>query len=360
MELGERKLKVLAAIIDAYIATGEPIGSKALCAMLDLSVSSATIRNDMADLSEWGFLEQPHTSAGRIPSPLGYRLYVDRLMGRKPLSAREQQEIDSMLEPVRDDPQKLLSTVSSAMAELTRLAALSTTTPVDHAKVVRCELIPAGRRTAVILLITSAGILKNRLCRTDADLTEEMAEMFGRISSEQICGRELSEITLPFVQTIAAGLSEHALVMTPLLIGIYEAVRDACELQVMLTGQANLLMQPEFLGERAQELFRFLSRREMLAKLMMQSHGGIKVLIGNENSRPELTGSSVVVTRYRLKGKEAGAIGVIGPTRMNYAAVIPHLEYFSQKLGRLLSENMAEDAVEPQDGNKSETGDQQI
>lgn len=355
MELGERKLKVLAAIIDAYIATGEPIGSKALCSLLDLSVSSATIRNDMAELSEWGFLEQPHTSAGRVPSPLGYRLYVDRLMGPKPLSKEDRQVIDEILEPVRDDPQKLLNTVSSAMSELTRLAALSTTTPAEHARVVRCELVPAGRRTAVILLITSAGILKNRLCRTDADITPEMIELFARISSEQICGRELSDITLPFVQTIAAGLSEHALTMTPLLIGLYETVRDACELQVVLTGQANLLSQPEFLGERAQDLFRFLSCREMLAKLLMQSHGGVKVLIGSESSRPELAGSSVVVTRYSLKGKEAGAIGVIGPTRMNYAAVIPHLEYVSQKLGRLLSENMADEAAEPKDANKPKT-----
>lgn len=342
MELGERKLKVLSALIEAYINTGEPVGSKALQEALDRAVSSATIRNDMAELSELGLLEQPHTSAGRVPSPRGYRLYIDKLMSHAPVTKEERRFIDTMLEEHADDPERLLENASLALAQLTRFAALSTTPESETAVILKCELIAAGRRLAILLLVTSAGMMKSKLFKTDTDITPELCERFRRVTAEHVCGVPLSDICLPFVQTLAASLGEHAFTMTPLLIGLYETASEAAQAQVRLEGQANLLIHPEFDGEHVRRLMEFLAKRKELAELLHQYHGGVNVVLGSESPTPELSGSSVVIARYRLGSREGGTIGVIGPSRMNYSKIIPSLEYFALRLGNLLSEDLDE------------------
>lgn len=180
MELGERKQKILAAIVDAYIQTGEPVGSKAVVEMLDHAVSSATIRNDMADLAADGYLEQPHTSAGRIPTPKRFCLYIDSLMRRQPLPEKRRREIEDMLAGAASDPERLIEAASQALAAATGCAAVTTTPDQQGSTIRRIEVMRSGNRSAALLLMTSSGVLRSRLCRfegeVDASLLDRLAK----------------------------------------------------------------------------------------------------------------------------------------------------------------------------------------
>ena len=340
MDISERKLKILAAIVETYVKTGEPVGSKALCEALDCSVSSATIRNEMADLAEMGLLEQPHTSAGRIPSHAGYRLYIDKLMEQKPISEEEQRFIDGSLSASADDPEHLLEDASQILAELTRYAAVSTTPSDGEATVRHLQFVQTGRRTAMVVLLTSSGMLKNKIFRCDYDLSPDILRVFHKLLNEKIAGIPVASITPAYIQTLAASLGDMAMLLPSALIAVLEAAREVRETDVRLEGQYNLLFLPEFGMDNARRLMEFLNRREQLLHFLEGASNGTKVFVGPESERPELYDSSIVVTRYSMGGKTAGAIGIIGPTRMDYAKMIPKLEYLASAVGRLLNEIM--------------------
>ena len=337
MELSSRQQKILAAGAEHYISTGEPAGSKMLCDSLDFTVSPATVRNEMSELAERGLLLQPHTSAGRIPSQKGYRVYVDRLMKRRPLSPEERRTIDSLLLSNAYDPQKLLEGVSRLLAGMTRFAAVSTFPGGPGAAVRAVQCVQTSRRTAMAILITSAGTMKTRVFRCDYDVTPDILRVFFRTVNERLAGRSVEEITPALIQSLAASLGEMAILMSPALMAGLDAAQEALETDVCLNGQMNLLFCPEFEGSGARRVIDFLSREEELTRLILQS-AGTKVLIGRETKRSELAESSVVACRYAISGRDAGAIAVIGPTRMNYAKLVSGMEYLANAVGRMLTE----------------------
>ena len=342
MELGERKQKILAAIIDAYIRTGEPVGSKALAEMLDHAVSSATIRNEMAELSAMGYLEQPHTSAGRIPTAPAFRLYIDKLMRRRPLSEEVRRDIDDMLEGSASDPERLIGEASQALAAATGCAAVTTTPSEEGAAIRRIEVLRVSPRSAALLLMTNSGVLRSRVCRFDFDMESSALEALANALEDNFAGRALTSVGLPQVQGLLVSLGEHGLACAPALTAFYDLVQESAEAEVMLTGQLNLLQHPDYELERARSLLGFLARRELLADMLASHPGGLRVVLGSESLRPELDGSSIIVTRYSLGDKADGSIGIIGPLRMDYAAAIPRLEYFAKTIGRLLNELLGE------------------
>ncbi len=337
MELGERKQKILTAIVDWYIRTSEPVGSKALVEMLDNAVSSATIRNEMADLAAHGYLEQPHTSAGRVPTAKAFRLYIDHLMHRQPLPEEDKRNIDDMLAGLAGDPERLIGEASQALAESTGCAAVSTTPSEQGTVIRRVEIMPVSSRTAALLLMTGSGVLRSRLCRFDSDVPAETLQKIGGVLAERFLGEPLIDIGLPQVQNLLLSLGDNGLQVAPALTAFYELVQESAEAEVLLTGQLNLLQHPDFELERARSLLEFLTQREQLANMLTAHTGGLRVVLGNESYRPELFGSSIIVTRYLLDERTDGALGIIGPLRMDYAAAIPRLEYFAQAIGRLLS-----------------------
>ena len=340
---GERKKRILEAIVRAYVATGEPVGSKMLCEMLGNTVSSATIRNELADLVEMGYLEQPHTSAGRIPSHLGYRFYIDKLMGKTVLPEKERSLIDTMLMDFNSDPERLLEEASQALASATKLAAVSTTPASDNAVIRSIQLVPTGRRSALIVLMTSSGVMKNRLCRCDFDLTPELLRVVSRLLGDKFTGKLLGEITLAYIQTLAASLGSLAFMISPVLMAVFEAVKDASASDVCLEGQANLLVYPDFDGGSARRIMEFLNRRGELANLLNKKKGSLQILVGSENDIPELAYSSLVVAKYTINGQEAGSIGIIGPTRMDYAHAVASLEYLADAVGKILTDVLKND-----------------
>lgn len=338
MELGERKQRILAAIIDAYIQTGEPVGSKALVEMLDNAVSSATIRNDMAELAAAGYLEQPHTSAGRIPTARAFRLYIDTLMRRQPLSEKRRRELEEMLSGSANDPERLIEMAAQALAASTGCAAVTTTPDQQSSTIRRIEVMRSGGRSAALLLMTSSGVLRSRLCRFDCEVDAPLLERLAKTLNAEFLDQPLAAVGLAQMQTLLVALGEYGLACAPALSAFVELVQDSAEAEVLLSGQLNLLQHPDYELERARSLLSFLSKRELLAHMLTAHSGGLRVVLGSESPRPELDGSSIIVTRYTQGGESDGSIGIIGPLRMDYAATIPQIEYVAQTVSRLLSE----------------------
>ena len=337
MKLDIRKLKILTAIVETYIDTGEPVSSKILAQQLGFSVSSATIRNDMAALFEMGLLEQPHTSAGRVPSHLGYRVYVDQLMHCKPLSEEERREIDALFNVRDPDPDKLLEDAAQALADYTNCATVSTTITPKTVLVKRVEIVPAGTRTVVVLVIATNGVIKNKVCRVDFRVTGEIVEFLNQFANGRLVGRSVNDISQWYINSISVTLGDYSQLFIPVLATIYELCREINDGQFYTSGGANLLNYKE-LADIARDLLSAMANREQLLGVIGSKSDAVFITIGKENNQSELTDTSVVVTKYRIGEQNSGAIGVIGPVRMDYAKLIPHLEYFSQTLGKLLAE----------------------
>ena len=331
MEQGTRKQRIVAAVVDAYIRTGEPVGSKLLAAMFNNAVSSATIRNDMAELAAEGYLAQPHTSAGRIPTTAAFRLYLDRL--RATLSDGERHRIDEALSSEAGDPERLLSRASELLAEETGVAAAAATPDRTEACVRRVELLPTGTQSAAILLMTDTGALRSRVCRLDSGYEpDELQGLAARLNA-QFGDKPLSDVSVAPLQAL---LGDSGLRYLPVLTAFLELSQEASAAQVRLSGQLNLLQHPDIPMERAHSLLTFLSRQELLVGMLAAHPGGLKVLLGNESPRRELEGSSIIVTRYG-SDRGGGSLCLIGPMRMNYAQAIPRLQHVAHTVSVLLS-----------------------
>ncbi len=341
MELGKRKEMILAAIVEHYVKSGEPIGSKLLMQSLPISVSSATIRNEMSELAELGLLDQPHTSAGRIPSQAGYRYYVDNLMSKNQLSDEEMLSIKRELEKNAGDPDKLLEKAGEVLAKLTNCAAVATTPTDEGAVIKRIELMPVGTRIAMIVMMTSSGIIKNGICKTDTELTPEMVRTFYDIVGECFIGKPVSDVGTVMIQTLVASLGANALAMSPLFVVLADIAGQALQAEIRLEGQQNLLHHREY-GNNVYEMMQFFDEKDKLERAISKSREGLQVIIGKENMYSQLENSSMIISRYTIAGHDGGAIGIIGPTRLDYAKLIPSIEYLTNLVGKLLTDTLEE------------------
>lgn len=329
----ERKLRILQAIVDEYIKTGEPVGSKSISSLPELSVSSATIRNEMAALEQLGLLEQPHTSAGRVPTFKGYRLYIDRLMKPHPLTKKEMQMIDDMLGDDFTD-EAILENATAALAEVTKCAAITTNLTPQFSVITKVEVIPTGRRMYLLLLIASNGSVKNRICRLEFDLTHEHIDFFQNFLTKNLHGVPLEQLSPAMLQSLATTLGGYMLALSPLLYTVYELTNELMSGEIEFAGHGNLLVSEDF---DTTEIIKLLESKNDLLPLLTRSFSGIHVMFGKENSDFVVTNSSFVVSKYKKDENAAGSIGIIGPMRLNYAKIIPYIEYFTQKVSGLLS-----------------------
>ncbi|MBQ9067008.1 MAG: heat-inducible transcription repressor HrcA [Clostridia bacterium] len=338
--LPTRRQTILAAIVEQYIETGEPVGSKALLSKLDVNVSSATIRNDMAALTKLGYIYQPHTSAGRIPTQAGYRYYVDNLMKVAELGEGDRRRIEAGVDTRSGDPEALLQKAGEALVDFTNFAALSTTPADENAYIRSIEMVPVSPKMVMVVLLTSTGILKSKPCRTDTTVDEDIVSTFREVADEHLVGRSLSDISTVMIQTLVASLGAQALSMSPLLVTVSDLVAEASQASVSLKGQSNLLGYKEY-GGNLVELLNFLHQSEPLGMLVADTGGsdtGIEIRIGSENKYKELSNSTTIISHYRIGNGPSGAIGIIGPTRMDYSRLIPSIKYLSDIVSRVLSE----------------------
>ncbi len=339
MELDSRKQKILKAIIEEYTATGEPVGSKRITTLLDITVSPATVRNDMAQLFDMGMLEQPHTSAGRVPSHLGYRYYLDHILEPPELTTLEQARIQAMFNVANPDPDRLLEDAAQALANFTHCASIFSTSTPQNVRVRRIELIPAAEKTVIIMVIASNGVIKNKVCRMPFEVNASMCQFFTNFANERLAGRSLNDIASHFANSVSFGAEDYSAAFNTLLSAIYELCREISNGQFYTKGHTNLLHYDE-LKEAAGDLLIFLDNHKEVQNLLPKQGADVQVIVGKENNRQELSESSVVITKYRIGRERCGTIGVIGPVRMDYARLIPRMQCFANLLSELLSESM--------------------
>ncbi len=340
--MDDRKLKILAAVVDEYVRTGEPVGSKAISKLDNINVSAATIRNDMAALEQLGYLEQPHTSAGRIPTFLGYRLYIDELMTPPALSDEEKSRLDDMLGGEGTPEELLVQNAAAALTELTQCAAVATNSAPRFSVISRVEVIPTGKRLYVILLITSNGSIKNKACRLEFDLSNEQLEFFTHYIEENLHGVSVEELSEEMLDKMVAAVGAYMMSLSPLVQGICELSADLRHEELTVSGGEKLLSCDEL---DKMEVVRFIEHKNELTGLLDEAFSGIQVKFGVRNDSFAIGNSSLIVSKYRKGGHEAGSLGIIGPMRIDYKKVIPYVEYFTQKITSLISEN--DEIIEP-------------
>ncbi len=338
MEPTQRKLKILEAVVEAFIKTGEPVGSKALCGDPDFNVSSATIRNDMAELVSLGLLEQPHTSSGRIPTELGYRIYVDKLMKKVPLTKYEQTHIYDILYAHSDVPEHLLEGAAAVLSKITGCVAVATSPSGETAVIKKIRFIQTGRCTAMAVLITSTGSVKTKLFRCDFVVTPELIEMFEKTMNERFSGISVTDVTPAFMQSTAASLGEMSMLMTSVLVAVNDAAKDAAETGAAVRGQSNFFTMSELASADGKRVMELLSHSRELERLLLSVDSKASVLIGSEMNNPALSRLSVIVSHYSPIPECSGVLALIGPVRMDYPRIISTLEYTADVVGNMLSE----------------------
>lgn len=335
MELDARKLKILSEIARIYIETGDPVGSKTLTECLDNRVSSATIRNDMAALYKEGLLIQPHTSAGRIPSSAGLRIYLDRLLEKKQLSDAEKLAIDRIFARHFDSPERLIEFVSQYIAQTTGCVTISTTPKSDDNVISAVELVPMGERLLAVMVASVGGNVKSSMCRLDTALSEQTRVELSSFLKKELVGRSPDWIDTAHLQTLSAAFGGDLIGTMPVFIALRNAASELCEDRVVLEGQSNLLGYKE-LSDRVAEMLEFLSDSNELLGVLATTGNGANVILGGETDIDGLCDSGMVVVRYSFGDDRSGTIGIMGPTRLDYARLIPYLEYFADSVGNIL------------------------
>ena len=330
--LDSRKLRILSAVVDEYILKGEPVGSKAI--MNYVKASSATIRNEMAELEKQGYLEQPHTSAGRVPTYKGYRLYVDSLMEKNPLTEDEIEIIDGMLPEEFASEDEILQSATAALAELTKCAAVSSSTSPSFSIISKLEVIPTGKRMYVLLMITSNGAIKNKVCRLQFDLTHEQLAFLSEFLSENLEGIALNDISEEMLEKLETALGTYMVTLSPLIAEIYNMSHEMSGRTVQVAGETNLIARQEY---SQNEIISFLDKKKEIANFIDESFSGLHVMFSTESESFVINNSSLITSPYSKKGRQVGALGLIGPMRIDYRRFIPYLEYMTGKITELIS-----------------------
>jgi len=339
MEMTERKKKVLRSVVDLYIRTAEPVGSKAIAQLPDMQYSSATIRNEMADLTEMGYLEQPHTSAGRIPSPSGYRLYVDELMADYRLSMDETRSINTAIEEKMQRVDKLVERVARLVSQATDLPAISVASHFGGATVKRFELILASQGSVILVVMLTNDEVVNKLIKLPLSVTEEDLKILSAVLNATMVGLNVEELSQSLLERVMQSAGAAASLVPIVMEFTVETLNKQTSTNMAVAGQMRLLGQPEYRDvDKAQRVLTTLDE-EALANLpaVMQNQNGTKVLVGPEHVAQELKDTSVVMTKFDIGDGMQGMIGVVGPTRMDYAKVTARLSYFAESLSKMFA-----------------------
>lgn len=337
MELSERKQKILKAIVDLYIRTAEPVGSKTIAALPDMDFSSATIRNEMAELTNLGFLEQPHTSAGRIPSPAGYRFYIDRLMQDYRLSVDETQSINQAMELRMQEFDRAMSQVGKLVSQLTNLPAYAMTAHTTRVCVRRFEILPADKNSFILVVMTTDEAVRNKLIKLPLSVTEQDLKLLSAVLNASLTELPVEQFTPETLDRVTRSAGAAAGLVPIIVDFTTHMLEDCSRAEVYVTGQNRLLGQPEYQDlSKAQAILGALDE-ETISNLpaKLDADSPVQILVGPENVAQELKNTSVVMTRFDIGDGMQGMIGVVGPQRMDYAQITARLSYFAEGLGRM-------------------------
>lgn len=336
-ELDDRKLKILQAVIRNYLETGEPVGSRTISKYTDLNLSSATIRNEMADLEELGLIVQPHTSAGRIPSDKGYRLYVDMLLEDK---TKEVENMKELLIQKADRLENLLQQVAKLLAVNTNYTTM-VSTPQYKKKVKFVQLTEIDETQLLAVIVFERNIVKNKIIPITASLDKETLLKLNIVLNTFLQGLDLSEINLPVITKMKEQAGDYRMLVNDILDAIMQAVSEEEDIEIFTSGATNILRYPELSdNEKASELLYTLEEKKMLTEFIQdkmedEESRGIQVYIGDETPVKTMKDCSVVTATYEIEEGVYGKVGIIGPKRMDYDRVVNTLQKLMGQLDEI-------------------------
>ena len=334
MDLTDRKKRILKAVVEDYIRTAEPVGSKAIAQEMGGSVSSATIRNELSDLSDMGYLEQPHTSAGRIPSPKGYRLYVNELMERQRLSLAETEKINQSLQMKMEELDRVISQAGRAVSSFVNYPAYVATAGKGSITASRFDLLPVDEKSCIVVMMMGDNRVKSQLLRMQLKVDTEQMPTLVNLLNSNFTGISADEMNRRLMDVSEQVTPQMFLLLSQTIAYAADVLEEAGQKEVFTVGTSQLLKLPEFRdADKAHQLMSFLF--DSKENLPVPDEGPMKILIGPENVSEALQDTSVVVASYDIGNDMRGLIGVVGPTRMDYGTVAARLSGFAEGLTRL-------------------------
>ncbi len=345
MELDERKVKILEAIISNYLDTAEPVGSRTISKNYDLGISPATIRNEMSDLEELGFIVQPHTSSGRIPSDKGYRLYVDTLMKTGGSKLLELEQMSSLIASA-NRIENLLMEIANVLAERTNLTAVVSKPRYERSRVKKLQLMQVDEKKILVVIVTEGNVTSNFIFDIDNKITQRQLDAISILLNEKLRGLEVEQINLPIIEDLKSIVGEHVEVVNKVLEAIFKSVQNKDGTEIYTSGTLNVLKSPEFRDfEKASSLIEAFEKKDKIKSLLLSTEhddergDGITVRIGSENGIEAMNDCSLITTSYHINGKPLGIVGVIGPKRMDYANVIASLKCLIKDIENKMNDN---------------------
>ena len=340
MQLDERKYLILQAIIDDYILTAMPVGSRTISRKAGVGFSPATIRNEMSDLEELGYLDQPHTSAGRVPSNKAYRLYVDHLMKAAKLSPDERERIHDHLIDKSKRVEGVIRSAADVLSDATKYTSVIVAPKLGTLRIKHVQLVPVADRTALMIIVTSAGIVKDAVIRVPEGLDADDLYSISRMLTQKLADKPLEAVRQAFSEMLRNAEQSRRLLGETLSVIEKKLETGGDASDVVIGGSSNLLEYPEYSDmNKARNFLAVLESKDTLRQLVSRDGGmEITISIGPENGRPELNDCSIVTASYRVGDHSNGTLGIIGPTRMNYNRVISVLDFMGRALSDVLSE----------------------
>ena len=337
LSIDDRKIKILQAIINDYIVTGEPVGSRTIAKKYDLGIGSATIRNEMADLEEMGYLEQPHTSAGRIPSSKGYRLYVDQLMQREQLTREEELRIkEYIINSAMYEVDKVLKEACVLLSELTNLTCIVETPSMKRSRIVSIQLIGIDKSNIVAVIVTDSGVIKNHRIRVSHMPMENELNRINEVLNIKLKNLTIDAINLQIINEIKEELKGFDDLFNAILPALYKSLNESTKSDLLVEGTTNLFNYAEYNDiEKVKDMLQLISNKDCVIELLEPS-GDITIKIGDENYIPEAKDCSVITAEYCLGGRPIGNIGLFGPQRINYSKVISIMAQVIKELNKSL------------------------
>ncbi len=332
--LEDRKKKVLQAIVEEYINTAEPVSSSSISNKYDLNCSSATIRNEMADLDKKGFLEKVHTSSGRIPSAKGYRYYVDELLKDDNISIEEVKYISDKLETKVHEIEDLTKITANTISEITHYTTVTIGPKTEEQIIQEIKFVLLGARMLLAIIMTDTGMVKETIIKFDEDINEKQIETLNYMFNNKLKGEPIKKIDKPLEEYLFEEMEDMVKVIKPIITQIKKVLFE--DSQIYLEGARNELDLPEFNSlQVAKNFMNILDRRELMEDMLNSGFAeDINVYIGEESEKEELKDFSVVTFKHKVGNKDMGTIGIIGPKRMDYSKVISVMKYISKRLNQ--------------------------
>lgn len=338
MIIDDRKIKILQAIINDYIRTGDPVGSRTISKNYNLGIGSATIRNEMADLEDMGYLEQPHASAGRIPSSKGYRLYVDKLMDNQRLTVEEDLKIKQyIIDSAMLEVDKIVKQTSALLSELTKLTCVIESPSVKKSFVKSIQLIKIDDYNLVSVFLTDTGLIKNHIMKLNSRVPQiETLMQINQVINNRLVNLSIEEINLEVINNLKKDLGEYEEIFNAILPVLYETLNASESSEVFMEGTTNIFNYAEYNDiDKAKEILSLFNDKESLMDLFNPQEN-ITISIGDENYRKQAKDCSIISAEYSFRDRPIGKIGLIGPRRINYSKVITIMSEVIKELNNML------------------------